>query len=146
MEYRNFVFCKLYFFSLKFISSSYESITSSHVITESSIILAKYFPFSQLHVAGFQIYRFSHIWCFLYSHWHSLFFYHWSKLHFVPLGLHLHSHEICFINVFNSYIHIIMLKKLRFKSSVLFGIHTLLDKSFRVLQLLAQLSNITANG
>ena len=47
------------FFSLKFvgtvfISSPYDSITSSHVITESSIILAKYLSFSQLLVAGLQ--------------------------------------------------------------------------------------------
>ena len=32
------------------ISSSYDSVTSSHGITESSIILDKYFPFSQIHV------------------------------------------------------------------------------------------------
>ena len=46
------------FFSLKFVgivsvSSSYDSITSSH-IAELSIILAKYFPFSQKHAAGFE--------------------------------------------------------------------------------------------
>ena len=35
---------------------------------------------------------------------------------------------------------------LRFKSSVLFGIHTLLDNSLIVLQLPAHLSNLTANG
>ena len=34
---------------------------------------------------------------------------------------------------------------LRFKSSVLFGTHTLLDKSLRVLQLPTHLSNLTAN-
>ena len=39
-----------------------------------------------------------------------------------------------------------MLKTLRFKYSVLFGIHTLLDKSFRVLQLPTHPSNLTANG
>ena len=39
-----------------------------------------------------------------------------------------------------------MLKTPRFKSSVLFGIHTLLDKSFRVLQLPTHLSNLTENG
>ena len=32
----------------------FDSITSSHIIAESSLIHAKYFPFSQLHVAGFQ--------------------------------------------------------------------------------------------
>ena len=39
-----------------------------------------------------------------------------------------------------------MLKTLRFKSSVLLGIHTLLDKSFRVLQLPTHLSNLTEKG
>ena len=39
-----------------------------------------------------------------------------------------------------------MLNTLRFKSSVLFEIHALLDKSFRVLQLPTHLSNLTANG
>ena len=47
------------FFSLKFVkivfvSSSYDSIISSHVVTESSVILGKSFPLSRLHVAGFQ--------------------------------------------------------------------------------------------
>ena len=42
------------FFQIVFISSSYDSVTSSHVITKTSIILAKYFLFSQLHVAEFQ--------------------------------------------------------------------------------------------
>ena len=39
-----------------------------------------------------------------------------------------------------------MLNTLRFKSSVLFGTHALLDKSLRVLQLPAHQSNLTANG
>ena len=39
-----------------------------------------------------------------------------------------------------------MLNMLRFKSSVLFGAHTLLDKLLRVLQLLTHLSNLTSNG
>ena len=39
-----------------------------------------------------------------------------------------------------------MLEILRFKSSVLFETHTLLDKSFRLLQLSTHLSNFTANG
>ena len=52
------------FFSLKFViavfvSSSYDlssaSIILSHVTTELSIILAKYLPFLQLLVAGFQM-------------------------------------------------------------------------------------------
>ena len=39
-----------------------------------------------------------------------------------------------------------MLSTLRFKSSVLFGTHTLLDKSLRVLQRPTHLSNLTTNG
>ena len=39
-----------------------------------------------------------------------------------------------------------MLNTLRFKSSVLFGIDTLLDKSFRVSQLPTHQSNLNENG
>ena len=39
-----------------------------------------------------------------------------------------------------------MLNMLRFQFSDLFGTHTLLDKSLRVLQLPTHLSNLTANG
>ena len=52
-KYRNSHFTG-FFFSLKFVSSSFDSITSLEVISESSIILAKFFSFSKLHVAGFQ--------------------------------------------------------------------------------------------
>ena len=61
----NFFALQVAFFSLKFvgivfISSSRDSITSTQIIAESSTILAKYFPFLQMHVAGFQTYFFSH--------------------------------------------------------------------------------------
>ena len=54
-----------YIFSLKFvgmvlISSAYDFITSSQITIKSSIIFAKYFSFSQLHVAGFETQSFSH--------------------------------------------------------------------------------------
>ena len=39
-----------------------------------------------------------------------------------------------------------MLNTLKFKSFALFGMHTVLDKSFRVLQLPTHLPNLTANG
>ena len=58
---RNFAYFVLgyFFFSLQFVSSFYDLssalIISSHIITESSIKLAKHLPFSQPHVAGFQI-------------------------------------------------------------------------------------------
>ena len=48
------------------------------------------------------------------------------------------------MNVFHPFIPVIMLNTLRFKSSVLFGIDTLLDKSLRVLQLGTHLSKLTA--
>ena len=54
-------FCvsQVIFFPLKFVEADFvSSITLSCVITESSIILAKYFPFLQVHVTGFQIYFF----------------------------------------------------------------------------------------
>ena len=50
-----------------------------------------------------------------------------------------------YANVFDSFIAVSMLNTLRFKSSVLFGTHTLLDKSLRVLQLPTHLSNLTEN-
>ena len=39
-----------------------------------------------------------------------------------------------------------MLDTLRFESSGLFGTHTLLNKSLRVLQLVTHLHNLTASG
>ena len=39
-----------------------------------------------------------------------------------------------------------MLNTLRFKSSVLFGRHALLDKSLRILKLPTHMSNLTING
>ena len=61
VKYRNFVFYML-LFSLKFIGIVLvSSIILSHVLTESSVILAKYFPFAQVHVARFQIKSCSYI-------------------------------------------------------------------------------------
>ena len=68
-----------------------------------------------------------------------------SELHFFPSNLHLHSHDICFVNVFDSFFPVIMLNTLRFQSSVLFGTHTLLDKLLKVLQFPSHLSNLTVN-
>ena len=66
--------------------------------------------------------------------------------HIFYQNLHLHSHYVWYVNVFYSFIPVIMLNTLRFKFSVLFGTHTLLGKSLRVLKLPALLSNLTANG
>ena len=54
-KYKNCIFFASKFVGTVFVCSFYDSVTSSHVITESSVILAKYFLFWQLHVAGFQI-------------------------------------------------------------------------------------------
>ena len=83
---------------------------------------------------------------FLHSYRHLSLFHHWFHLHFVQSKLHLHSHDICLVNAFDSLIPVIMLNTLRFKSSVLFGIQILLDKSFKALHLPRHLSNLTANG
>ena len=45
--------------------------------------------------------------------------------------------------LFDYFFPAIMLKTYIFKSSVLFGTHTLLDKSLRVLQIPTYLSNLT---
>ena len=65
---------------------------------------------------------------------------------FCSSNLHLHLHDVCFVNIFDSCITVIMLHKLTFKSSVLFGAHTSLDKSLKVLKLATDLSNLTTNG
>ena len=50
------VVLQVVFSSLKFFETAFVvSMISSSLINESSIILAKYLPFSQLHVARFQI-------------------------------------------------------------------------------------------
>ena len=74
-----------------------------------------------------------------------ILFYHWPELHFFLSNLHLDSQDICLLNVFDSFILVIMLKTLRFNSSDLFRTHALLDKSLIVLEIPAHLPNLTAN-
>ena len=50
-----------------------------------------------------------------------------------------------FVNVFGSFISVIILKTLAFKSSVFSGINTLLDRVLRVLQLPTHLSKLTTS-
>ena len=50
------------------------------------------------------------------------------------------------LKIFDSVFPVIILKTCIFKSSDLFGTHTLLDKSLRVLQLPTHISNLTENG
>ena len=57
VKYRNFAFYRLFslleFVGIVFVSSLYDSFTSSHVIAKLSIILAKHSLFLKLHVARF---------------------------------------------------------------------------------------------
>ena len=50
-----------FFFTEYIFWSTFASTISSLVTSESSIILAKYLPFLQLHIAGSQIQSFLHI-------------------------------------------------------------------------------------
>ena len=85
-----------------------------------------------------------HIHKSFYTHIDTYFTIDW--LAFVPSNLSLHSHEIRFANVSDLFLLLIKKKTLRFKSSVLFGVHVLLSKLFTVLQLPTHLSNLTENG
>ena len=112
-------------------------------------LLEKYKMHLQLHVVGFQIWYFRHALCsfeFWHSHQHFSLFHFWFEVHFLSSNLNLHSHDICFAGIFDSFIFIIILKILKFKSALLFETMTLLDKSLRVLQLPMHLSNLTGNG
>ena len=82
---------------------------------------------------------------FLHLHQHLSLFHFGFELYFLPSNLHSHLHDSCFVNIFYSFFHVIILKTCTFKSSVLFVTHTLLDKSLRVSQPLTQLSKLTAN-
>ena len=65
---------------------------------------------------------------------------------FFFLNLLLHTHDIFFVRIFDLSLPVIILKPRTFKSSVLFGRHTLSDKSLTVLQHPTHLYNLKANG
>ena len=65
---------------------------------------------------------------------------------FLLPNLHSHLYDICFVNVLDSFIPVIILRTCKFKSSVSFRTHTLLDRASRVLQLPTHLSRLTAIG
>ena len=132
MEILRFTDCFLFIkicwncFDVVWLSFCSAPIILPHLIAESSIALAKYFRFSKLHAVGFKTNYISYIWCFVHSNQYLLLFHLWFELDFVT-SLNSHLHETCFANVFDLFISVIRLNKLRFKSSALFGIHTLLD-------------------
>ena len=72
---------------------------------------------------------------FLLLRRHLSLFHFLFKIHFLSSNLHLQFHEICFVIVFYSFIAVIILKILKFTFSLLFGTHSLLYKSSRVIQL-----------
>ena len=127
VKYRNFVFYKPYFlikicwncFCL-FVVWLYNFITHNHWIFATT--------------------------CWRISNQHLSLFQHWFELHCLPPTLLSHSHDICFVNVFDLYISVIIFNTLRFKSYVSFGTHTLLGKSLRVIELPTHVSNLAANG
>ena len=119
------------FFVIKICCKSFCFSMLPHVITESlSIIIAKYFPFSQKHVD----------------------IYHYSTFYLIYICFHEVYIFIDTINILltflisDPFLPAIILKTFMFKCFVLFGMHTLLDKLFRVLQILTDLSNLTVNG
>ena len=64
---------------------------------------------------------------------------------FLLSNLHSHLHDTSFVNVLDSFILVIILKAYKFKSSLSFRTHTPLNRSSRVLQLLAHLPILTAD-
>ena len=77
---------------------------------------------------------------FLHSHCFSSLFHHWCELHFISSNLHLHEHNVCYVSILDWFIPVVRFNLLISKLS------TLLDKSLRVLQLQAYISNSTTNG
>ena len=77
--------------------------------------------------------------------------YHYSLFDFkytlnYTIKFNLHLHDIYFVNVCDLYIPVIMVNTLRFKSSVLYGTNTLLDKPLTILKLPTHLSKLPENG
>ena len=110
------IFFLLKFAGMVFISSLEDSRTSSQVITEASIILGNIFHFYNL----FQIYYGFHTRTNIYLN--SIIYVN----HIFFCYIYIYLHIICSVSFFDSLIPVIMLKTLKFKSSVLFGGHTLL--------------------
>ena len=92
---RNFFVLQISFFLFKFVVTVFVSfpIISSHVITELSIILAKYLPVLQLHVAGFQ-YNVFHIRDVFYT---RINIYHYSTFDLNTIFSHQIYIYICLI-------------------------------------------------
>ena len=128
-----------------FFPSPYDSIISLHVIAEWTIIRIFYFHNYLNMDFKYNLFQTDDI---FYTH---INIYCCSRIDLSYISFHqsntsLHSHNKCFVTVIDSFIPVIMLNTLRFKSCVSLGSYTLLDKSLRVLQLSTHLSNLTRNG
>ena len=130
------LFARMVFVGIVFVSLSENLATafiiSSNVMTDSSIILTKYFSFLHPHVVAFQIQSFLHTWCSLgFSHSQQ----HLSLFHFDLKYIFYHHIYICIrmiygLLMFYSCNHAV---NTSIYSSVLFGTHALLGRSLRVL-------------
>ena len=106
-------------FSLKFVGIFFvSSIISSHIIIESLIKLATIFATACSRIPNtiFSTYM--------------MFFPFPSTFVVIPIVI---FHGICFVNIFDPFVPVIMLNTLRLKSSVSLVSHYLLDKSSRAL-------------
>ena len=103
----------------------YNFIPSNHWIVNNTSYIFTYFRNYILQDSKY-IYIFLHTW-FLYSHKHLSLFHFWFGLYFLLSNLPFHLCVMGFVNVFDSFLPVIISKTIKFKSSVLFGTHTLLD-------------------
>ena len=105
---------------LKFARTFFVSSVISCIITELSIKLPAYLPFLQLHVKDSKYDLFNthvlldfsthtDIYCYSTFDSSSIFYHH--------LYLHLRLDDTCVVNIFDSFIPVIILKRFRFKCS-----------------------------
>ena len=119
-------------------------IVSLHEIAESSIALVKYSAFSQLQIVS-RIASMIFFTCIMFF-W---IFVLTSTFVIIPLlirvtsNIHLRSYDICFVNISNSFIPVIILKTLKFKSFVLFGTIWIDQEEYYIITTM-RLSRLTA--
>ena len=140
VKYRNFAFYRWGFFSLKFVwivfvSLSDDFITQNRWITHNTCKI--FFIFTTVCT------KIPNIIFFVYVTFIVTLLLIWVTFFLSDLLILLH--DICFGKVCDWFISVIKMNMLKFAFSVLFGTHTLLDKSLRVLQQPTYLSKLTAN-
>ena len=111
------------------------STSSSHIATESPIILPAYLLFLQLHI-GYSQNNLFHTHNFLldsYTHTDNYHYPTFDSSYILLSKLNSHLHDILFISFLYSFILVIIWRTCKFKSSFSFGTHTLLDRLLREL-------------